>query len=296
MKSHKPPFPSPSPSSNCVSSSQPPKRERREADRPLFVSGEMGRSAATPGSFTSRWGLFINLHVVSWDRMFDPEACERGLPSVFIPSSFHRGFAVLLFGLLSPQGCRFFQGGCRPLQYCFQNREHTHIHTHSVVGIQLIFQPWWKFHELAPQESQYFRGLAVNVVWCLWSLVLMFRGNRLGLDSYFQKNKKKKRHWVGLCFVASALRCCDPLVASFCSLSSFDILKNSVVRVPFSVTDQSWSLRYMQLTALIYGQRATPARGVWMQMIPTAKREMNCFCFGTPWTHLAEVERQNIIT
>lgn len=44
----------------------------------------------------------------------------------------------------------------------------------------------------------------------------------------------------------SRLFCCDPLVASFCCLWSYDVF--GVWSLPFPVTYQLWSLHYMQIT------------------------------------------------
>lgn len=66
-------------------------------------------------------------------------------------------------------------GGHYPLQFeSFWKKNNTHWHTtHSTFDSRLIFQPLCKFYELSTKQTQYFKGLAVNVVRCLWSSVLM---------------------------------------------------------------------------------------------------------------------------
>lgn len=106
----------------------------------------------------------------------------------------------------------------------------------------------------------------------------MFRGNRLGLDSYVlclkaEKQGKKRQELV--CILLPVL-CCDPLIASFSSLSCFDI-SNSGVHVPFSVTYQLWSLHYMQLNRAYIQSKSHASSSSAMQMVPTAKRKTAFF-------------------
>lgn len=120
-----------------------------------------------------------------------------------------------------------------------------------------------------------FKGLAINVLWCLWSLVLMFQGN--GLDfwvSVFQKTEKQGKKSASV-LLESPVHCCDPLVASFCSLwATFELLCLQRPRNTSSVTYQLWSLHYMQITtpASVFIVELRSNTGLWARSIVRSDR------------------------
>lgn len=151
------PFPSPLPP-NYVSSSQ-------HGHWSVSAAGLTG-----PHLSQERWGvpgqprvlhlpsgLFINLTAVSWCCVLN-----RGLLLLSFCYIFTEALPI------SPLLRSLGGGGVIILQCESLWKENNTPHT-----LRLIFQPLCKFYELSTKQTQYFKGWAVNVVWCLWSSVLM---------------------------------------------------------------------------------------------------------------------------
>lgn len=131
-------------------------REQLRADRPSFIPGEMGCSWAAPGASPLIRPLlkphYCLLGLYPW---------PRGLRT---PSSLHLSFifsqrlchALLWWGtcrfwFFLRQSLRFFQQQGRVIFLCnIENKNSDMLRTYSMFGSRLIFQPWWKFHELSP--------------------------------------------------------------------------------------------------------------------------------------------------
>lgn len=98
---------------------------------------------------------------------------------------------------------------------------------YGMFGSQLIFQPWWKFYELSPQKRLNILKVKPLMLYDVSDLLFWcFRVTGSGLIflvSGFknEKTRKKSANDRGCVLFKLPVHCCDPLVASFCRLSSF---------------------------------------------------------------------------
>lgn len=87
-----------------------------------------------------------------------------------------------------------------------------------------------------------------------------------------EKQEKKSANERGCVLFKLPVHCCDPLVASFCRLWTYDVF--CIWTFTFSVTYQLWSLHYMQITtpASVFIVELRSNTGSWARSIVRSDR------------------------